>query len=596
MILPKLTESIIRAAATPQSFERGQDYYQRDAISNPAVLESTLMGDCEGTQSPYYRVRVTLDSAGIRAGQCTCPYEGGGLCKHVVALLLTYAHHPKRFVVRQEPSALLAELDRDALIILLTQLLRERPELYDVVEAAIAKPEPTGKRGKARRQKVDADVYRRQVIGILHSLDGMRASEAYWHVDGLTGQLDQVLETAVKFLDAEDPETALEILLALVEEAGRAIEYIDDSDGYFGDFMSGLGQPLAEVVLSLDLSAVQRDALVRRIEAQTRYLSDYGMDEGLDLAIRAARAGWDTESAPASNDIHRGRDTAEEEADEEEPAYFGSGANPFGDLTDAKLNVLKRQGRTADYLALCKQTDRHLRYALMLCDLERVPEAITYATRHFDSAPEAHALAAHLRELGHIDDAIAMGERGLNLAGAKLLLAQWLAPIEEAQGRTQPALRAWQAAFAEHPTLTAYETLKRLAGTSWRKLQPQVMQALRMTGTALTLAQVLLVEEAWDEAITVAERRDAWYDVIETVADGVIGHRAEWVAQMSIKQAERLMERADSSKYVYAANWLTRAKDAYTRLDQASEWQAYLEKVKQTYKRRPALQAQLRRL
>jgi uncharacterized Zn finger protein len=483
MNLPKLSESIIRAAATPQSFERGQDYYQRGAISNAAVLDSVLMGDCEGTQEPYYRVQVELDEAGIRAGHCTCPYDYGGLCKHAVALLLAYVHQPKQFAVRQEPAALLAQLDRDALIVLLARLLRERPDLYGAVEAAIATPVPAGKRTKARHQTVDAEVYRRQVIGILHSLDGMRASEAYWHVEGLTHQLNEVQETAIKFLDAGDPETALAVLMALIEEAGRGIEYIDDSDGFFGDFMSGLGQPLAEIILSLDLSAVERDALVRRLEKQSQYLVDYGMEEGLNLAIRAALSGWTEErtTAQAAETTSPRRADDEDEVDDEEEwgaeesAAGRWRANPFGDLTEAKLNVLQRQERTDEYLTLCQKTGRHLRYALMLCDLERVPEAITYAAKHLASAQDAHGMAERLRELGHIAEALSLGERGLELAGSKVQLGEWLGPIEEVQGRTKPALHAWLAAFAEHPTLTTYETLKRLAGMDWRKLQPQVM-------------------------------------------------------------------------------------------------------------------------
>jgi hypothetical protein len=72
-----------------------------------------------------------------------------------------------------------------------------------------------------------------------------------------------------------------------------------------------------------------------------------------------------------------------------------------------------------------------------------------------------------------------------------------------------------------------YETLKRLAGKTWRDLQPQVMEMLRKSHDAMTLAQVLLSEQEWDEAIKVVERRDFWYTVIETVADAVVPHRPE---------------------------------------------------------------------
>ena len=155
MKLPKLTESIIRAGADPQSFQRGQALYTRDAISNAAIQGNILTGDCEGTQEPYYRVRVELDEAGVGSAQCTCPYEYGGYCKHIVALLLTYLHHSKQFVTRKEPVDLLADLSRDDLIALVTTLLRDQPELYDRVEAAISVPSGSGK-GKKRKSKVVA--------------------------------------------------------------------------------------------------------------------------------------------------------------------------------------------------------------------------------------------------------------------------------------------------------------------------------------------------------------------------------------------------------------------------------------------------------
>jgi len=575
--LPKLSESIIRAAATPQSFERGEEYDDSGAISNTAIQDNLLTGDCEGTQAPFYHVQVELDEAGIRSAHCTCPYDYAGLCKHTVALLLTYMHHPRQFAERQAPADLLADLDRDDLVALMTRLLREKPEVYDWVAVAIAAPTASGKNKKTRHKQVDAEVYRRQVRGILHSLDArsVRASEAYGYVGGLTDQLRQVQDTAHKFLDAGDPETALAILMAIVEEAGPGIEYVDDSDGYLGDFLNGLGQPLAEAILSLDMNAVEREKLVRQLEKQSASLADYGIEDGLDLAIQAATAGWGEE-----------RESAEEKYD----------AQVFGDLTGAKLNVLKRQGHTDEYLALSKKTGRHLDYALMLCALGRVPEAIAYAEKYLATADDAHKMAERVRELGYIAQAISMGARGLKLSGAKIHLGEWLGPIEAAQGRTEQALQAWLAAFLEHPTLATYETLKRLAGKTWRDLQPRVMETLRQSHDAMTLAQVLLSEQEWDEAIKVAERRNVWYTVIETVADAVTPHRPEWVARTSIKQAERLMAEAQSKHYPIAANWLKKAKQAYVQMGQTHEWQAYLEKVKEQYKRRPALQAQLQRL
>ncbi len=107
--------------------------------------------------------------------------------------------------------------------------------------------------------------YRRQIIGSLHSLDGMRASDAHGHVGSFAGELRGVQNTAVKLLDAEDPEAALTILLTLLEEASRGIEFIDDSNGELGGFVGELGLPLAEAILSLDLRPLDRTKLVERL-------------------------------------------------------------------------------------------------------------------------------------------------------------------------------------------------------------------------------------------------------------------------------------------------------------------------------------------
>ena len=611
MSLPKLTESIIRAGASAESFRRGQDYYEGGAISNTTRQGNVLTSDCEGTSAPFYRVQAELDEAGIRDAQCSCPYEYGGYCKHVVALLLTYVHHPKQFAVRQAPADLLADLSRDDLAALVTALLKRQPELYDWVEAAISTPSSSGKTKKSQRKKVDAGVYRRQIVGILHSLDGMRASEAYGHVGGLADRLREVQDNAMKFLDAGDAETALTILLTLIEEAGHGIETIDDSDGYMGGFVGELGQPLAEVILSLDMSAVEREKLAAKLTEIARYLSDYGMDETIDLAIQAATYGWEDTPAspkPARNaprpqveedeDDWDEEDEWDEESEREDEGYDEADwpRDTFGDLTEAKLNVLERQGRVDEYLALCRKAKRHLRYALKLCDLDRVPEAVKHAQKHLASADEALRLAERLRELKQIDEAIVVGEHGLTLAAPKARLGEWLGPVEEAQGRTKKALEAWLAALPENPSLEMYKTIKRLSASGWNKLRPEVMTKLRKSQDTQTLAEVLLFEEEWDEAIKVAEGRNAWYRVAETVADAVLKHRPEWVVKVSLKNAERLMVEVKSKNYPIAAEWLKRAKKAYVQLGQTGEWKAYLQKTKEKYSRRPALQAQLARL
>jgi uncharacterized Zn finger protein len=611
MTIQKLTEAVIRAGATDKSFQRGRELHRSGAISNASIQGHILSGECEGSTAPFYKVRVEVDGGGIRSATCTCPYEFGGRCKHIIALLLAYAQRPKQFAVRREPAELLADLTREQLLALVTKLLREQPDLYEWVEAALTLPAAASGKAKsttAKRKQVDTAVYQRRVRGIMHSLDHMRMSEAYWHVGGLVGELNNVRQSAIEFLNAGDAESALQILLTLIKESHDGFDYIDDSNGELGDFLNGVGETLAEVILSLDLNEEEREDLAGDLDELHDQLSDYGV-EGLSVAVAAAEHGWGetprAESAPRSGDEDEADDDDEWE-DESELVYeadifgqFGaawSRDDPAQALTRAKLNVLERQGRTDDYLALCEKAGEHLRYALKLCELGRVSEAVSHGLKHLTVADESLLLAQSLRESGHLDEGLKIGERGLKLAGRKVALGLWLGPVEEAQGRAAQALEAWRAAFLEKPSLATYQTIKRLAGARWGRLKSEVMATLEKSYDKQPLAEVLLFEQEWDAAIKVADDKGAYHTVVETVAEALIPHRPEWVIHASIKQAEDLIVQTKSNLYPAAADWLRRAKAAYAKLGRMSEWQKYLRELKEQYKRRPALQAQLARL
>lgn len=478
----------------------------------------------------------------------------------------------------------LAELSREQLSQLLTELLEEAPELGDWLEATlpaiaiqpkIAQPKP--------KREIDTKIYQRQVHGILHGFGYRQGSEAYGYVGGVVGQLENIEQEAMALLAAGDAEAALRILLTLADESSEGFEVIDDSDGELGSYLDGLGATLAEVILSLDWDEEQREDLVSDLNEIHDKLSNYGVD-GLELAIVAAQRGWDV-------------DEESEEDDSKTVVTAGWGGNSFSVmLTGAKLNVLERQGRTDEFLKLCLQVGGHLRYAMKLVELDRVAESVKYALKHLTDAGEALKLARQLRESGQLDDALKVAERGLKLDGHKAGLGEWLGPLEETQGRSAQALAAWQAAFHDAPALEKWRTIKRLAGSRWKQLQPELMKSLQKHYNQEPLAEVLIEEQEWDAAIKVADKQTYDYHLVAAVADALIAHRPEWVIRVSLKQSDELIAKTQSKYYYYAVVWLGRVKAAYAQMGQTAEWKSYLAKLKEKYPRRSALLAQLGRL
>jgi uncharacterized Zn finger protein len=64
-IIPGLSETLIRQYASAESFSRGQQYYQMDAVSNLVLRDSQIQAQVEGSSYEPYRVRIGFDEGGL---------------------------------------------------------------------------------------------------------------------------------------------------------------------------------------------------------------------------------------------------------------------------------------------------------------------------------------------------------------------------------------------------------------------------------------------------------------------------------------------------------------------------------------------------
>jgi uncharacterized Zn finger protein len=571
----KISETALKSLSSTESYARGNELYRSGAIYDIFRQENILTGKCEGSSAPFYQLRVTIDEGGIQEASCTCPYDWGGYCKHIIALILTYIHDPDTFVEQQRVEELLTDLDKESLVRLIGKMVDKDLDLYlwlqTAVRSASLKSKPAQSREK-RMTQVSKTEYRKQIQSILHSLGGYRRSEAYWMMGGMVSQLQQVRESAYAFLDSGDPEGALVILSTLLTEVSGSFEEFDDSDGELGTFIDELALPMVEAILSADLSESERSWMAKELEPVINELSDYGIDQ-LDVIFAALEKGWAV-------------------AKRFDPEDFDGTI-----LIEAQLNVLERQNRADEFLQLCMETGQYLRYILKKIEVGGYDQAVATAWKTLTQGSEALLVAKGLRDAGRLDDAIQLAEKGLDLEGSKHDLGVWLGPIEETQGRFEQAIQAYQAAFTSLPSLELYQTLKKLSGQNWEAIKPALMRVFEGDRFAGEMVDIYLFEKEWDAAIAAADRLGDWqYNLVAKVADGVIAVRPDWVIQASRKQAQALIDKTQSKYYAIAAHWLTKMKQAYLSTGRKAEWQAYLDDLKSTYSRRPALQAELKKV
>ena len=576
MGLPSYTETDVRQHASADSFQRGREYCRGGAVVSLIRREATLEAAVRGSEAEPYRVQVTFAGDTLGGATCTCPYDWGGWCKHIVAALLAAHEQPEKIEERQPLAEVLTGLSRDQLQALLLKLVQLEPDLVELVEAQVpflastpvSAATPPAAQPRPARPTVDTNALRRQVRSLLSFGGGGRRSRyGYANVGSAASAVSEVITQAEERIGAGDGRGAVTVLGILTEEFLDAWEGLDDSDGESSDFFEELGGLWTEALLTGDLTAEERQTWPPKIEAWQRTLSEYGVDGVFEPAQWAAAHGWD--DAPLQR-VLRGEIT-------ERGAWEGESPYWADELANARLNVLDRQGRHQEYLYLAEAEGQTDRYVTMLARLGRGAEALEYSRSYPMPVSEVYALAQALWEQGEREQALECAETGLTREGHKVPLASWLRDRAAEYGQPERALAAARITFGEEQSLANYLKVQDLAGPAWRAEQTLLLDRLRTVKSYYPQGPVeIFLHEGLIEDAIAAVDQGATHTLVELVADAAIGSRPDWVVKVSRAQAEGLMDGGKSQYYGSAAHWLGKARDAYRASGRQQEWQAYL--------------------
>ncbi|MFQ5578466.1 MAG: SWIM zinc finger domain-containing protein [Anaerolineae bacterium] len=585
MSAPAITEATIRRLASPQSFSRGKDYFLDGTVLELSKRGHTLQAQVEGSGYQPYEVTVELSEGGIEAGHCSCPYDWGGYCKHIVAALLAYVEEPQRVVERPPVEELLTGLNHDGLLELVRQLLSEQPRLADWVEAHIAAatsiPAPQPELPHQGRPPVDVAPYRRQARQIL------RPGDRYWGVGrDIATKMETLIGKTYPFIEEGDGRNALRVLEAITDPlVGVWFEY--DEEGELAYLFGELGNLFAEAILSTDLSAEERRQWAATLTNWQGDIEEYGVEEGFDVAIAAAKLGWDY---PPLQAVLRGNITSRGAWEDDAPWYAD-------DLALVRLQVLERQGRTTEYLYLAEAEGQNALYMTMLVKLGRSHEAVAYAQKYMTTTDEAISLAQALRDHNHRQDALHIATHGLTLHGNTLNLARWLRDFAAATDHPNTALKAARIAFSQSYSLEDYQAAAAVAGAKWPQQKRSLLKQLAAAEVAYGKIDIYLHEGMIDEAIKTVDRLGyAGYYTLEPVVEAAWQSHPDWVIKQCKKQAETIMDGGKSKYYRQAVNWLQKVQRTCIAAGRTAEWDAYLESLIQKHHRKYSLRPQLEAL
>jgi len=596
------TAADIDELASASSVERGYDYFHSGAVSEIVRRGDMIMAEVAGSSYRPYEVQITLDENGILDADCSCPYDWGGYCKHIVAVLLACLAQAEAIAEMPSLESLLAGLGEDQLRRILLGIAADQPALISAIEREIGflSPKERGAKKEPVMPAADLSAIRREIAKDFQSI-GRPNFRRYDYYDNDYDSGDYLqpdvilkphLDRAQAMLADGQTNAALDLIMTAVESWADGLQdleewVIESNEDAMLEGSEMLAAALAEALLSLELLDDDREEWLATIEELEEDLG------GFEIAATAVAEGWDDETLTAVLD---GRaDVLELDADEE------------NEIVLIRLRILERQGRREAYIQLAQAAGEMGLCANMLAHVGQVERALTIAQTYLTNPQQFLRLAQILAETGQTSAALEIADFGLNLPEKqesvygfpitvnKEPLAVWLRKQAEAAGNGLLALRAAQAAFQSNVTLVNYQEVERLAGDGWQEIKPNLLAALSSgRGQAVS---IYLHEEMLVEAMRAVDRHAFYYsgDLERTIA-ATRQKYPDWGIAKYKRLAEAIMDAGKAKDYDTAAGYLSRAYDIYGQHDRLPEWQKYLNGLLEKHGRKYKLVPMLREI
>ena len=129
MPIPQLSQEMIRRYASSQSWQRGETYYYDGYVRRVIQRGNSINAEVEGSDIRPYQVSISFDGEELGEVYCSCPYDYGGYCKHIVATLLVCLREPENIELRPTLEEILDRLNEVQTQSLIQELVANKPEL-----------------------------------------------------------------------------------------------------------------------------------------------------------------------------------------------------------------------------------------------------------------------------------------------------------------------------------------------------------------------------------------------------------------------------------------------------------------------------------
>ena len=261
-------------------FERGQNYREEGRIQRLDRFDDLVTATVHG--SNLYDVTVDFGGSSIDT-RCTCPHDGGGDCKHVVAVLIAVDDRDTETVSDIDPErdetvpetvdieSLVEQTTAEDLRTFLLDIIDDDRDIGDRFVVFVG--EDTGKTVYDYKQEIDRlfddAVSRRRMV------------EYDTHID-----FSQYVDLAETHRERGHVDTATDLYRAIAKAIRENLNRVDDSGGYYGRELERAIESYAETIVEQDLGHGRKQQYIQYL-CEEFIRADYGFASGYyDDALR----------------------------------------------------------------------------------------------------------------------------------------------------------------------------------------------------------------------------------------------------------------------------------------------------------------------
>lgn len=235
----------VRNRSSDAVFDRGENYREEGRIRELDRFDDLVTATVRG--STLYDVTIEFGGQSIDT-QCTCPYDGGGDCKHVVAVLLDVAANPPQDE-SEDIETVLDDVSANELRAFVRDALAERSELREQFLARFGDDHKS------------VDTYREEIAQLFEQ-----------HADpGVYEAIDfsRFFDIADQYRDRSRYLAAATVYRAVFEEVDEKSNWIDGAYDHYARTIQRALDGYADCILATDPTPEEFDTYAGVLEART---------------------------------------------------------------------------------------------------------------------------------------------------------------------------------------------------------------------------------------------------------------------------------------------------------------------------------------